>query len=231
MKFFAVTLSVVLSTSAFAANTTKVKKVKNVKVTQTTYSDGTTSTVRTSVPNRVARSEVVHRVIPQVGVTINDASGKTTGTRTGFAIGALADLLGNTNLVFETGLMYRQQGTTDLGKTFALNYLSVPLSAKYYLYGQQANTPYFKAGLVPAFAVSKSISFEDGSSRDAGNDFNTFDLAGQLAVGGKIAVSKTASLILEANYLKGFTNVVNTPGSDSSTNISFGLMSGVAVEL
>ncbi len=229
MKFTPVIIALVVTSQlALGATTKKIKKI--------TYEDGTTST-SIVYPKAVDQNRFVRRIIPEIGVVIGDVTTKTSSTRTGLNVGAVTDLLGTKEMVLETGLLYRQLGTSDNGATIALNYLTVPVSAKYYFFGQQATGPYAKAGVTPGINVAASATDSSGNnSTSISNQISTFDFGFILAAGGKFNVGSQLSIIAEAYYNRGLVNVLSAaPGQPAlpfSTNtIGYGVSTGLSVDL
>lgn len=210
------------------------------KVSQVIYEDGTTeaaapanhnsSEVRNFKPAYHDPNRVVRRILPTVGLTIGDTTIKTSGMRVALGVGVLADLIGKENLVLETGLLYRQMGTSNDGGTLALNYITVPVSAKYYLKGQASDGFYFKGGFTPGINVASSAYDSQNNSTNISSDTNTFDFGFLLGVGGKYRFTESVSGFLEADYNRGLANV-SSKYNFSVNTLAFAIMSGVAIEL
>ncbi len=232
MRLLSVLASMLLvSTLAFGAST-KIKKVK-----RTINDDGSVTTTTTESSSRLSiykardTERFVRRIMPTIGLNIADTTIKTSGMRTGFGFGGLMDLWGQHEWVLETGVLYRQLGTSNQGTTLALNYINVPISAKYYFMGQNSNTIYFKGGITPGFNVAATQS-TDTTSTNVSKDVNTFDVGVIVGIGGRYLLSDSASIFLEGNYNRGLANVMNTTDGESSVNtLAFGVMTGVSIEL
>ena len=185
----------------------------------------------------MADTGIISRVIPSASVIIsrfvgNDATGSQN--KTGFGIGATADI-GHSDVVFETGVLYQQLGTTtrinDLNVSFDLNYLSVPLEAKAYLNGQDASSLYLKAGLLPSFLTAKNMTVSDGVISVSTSNLlvNDFDLRGIVGIGAKIDLNQRSALVFETTYMQGFTKVPSENYEIYNSAITF--TGGFAIEI
>jgi hypothetical protein len=183
---------------------------------------------------RKSSTSKVSRIIPQASVLVSNftRSGESANSKTGFGIGAVADI-GHSDFVFETGLLYRQlgaAGSTDLVDIVVnLNYLTVPIVGKYYFSGQNTNSAYIKLGLLPSILVSKEATASAlGLSASTSNfDVKTFDLGPVAGLGGKIGMNDTTSMIIEANYYRGLTKITES----EIYNSAFTLTAGIALDL
>ncbi len=121
----------------------------------------------------------------------------------GYTAGALLDLLGQNKLVLETGALYRQIGTTidnGLGdNSLTANYVSVPISGKYYFSGQEANSLYLKAGVMGSTLISSNTIYATQTIKVGPRNWETAVLAG---VGMKFDITPAADLVLEGTYAR-----------------------------
>jgi opacity protein-like surface antigen len=143
----------------------------------------------------------------------------------GYSAGALVDLLGTSNLVLETGVLYRQLGTTyknGLGDNrFTANYISVPISAKYYFSGQEVTSLYLKAGVMGSTLISDNTVYATPTTRIGARSWETAFLAG---VGVKVNLSDVSDLIVEGDYSRSIESVFNNASiyrSDLSAALGF----------
>lgn len=218
MKFLIMALAILLlSALAFAA--------PDESTSRTTLNESVSN------PNAVLRS-----ITPEVGLNITDTTSSRMSSKTGLLVGAAVDLFKAGNLTLETGLLYKQEGGTwnQSGNTLHMNYLVVPVAAKYFFSGERANGFYAKGGLTPAVNVAHYYTNPSGTvSRDI-QGASTFDFGVLIGVGGKVALTTETALILEADYVKGLTNIINpanvrSGASISNTGVSF--LSGVAFNM
>ncbi len=148
------------------------------------------------------------------------------GQRMGIGAGARVDI-GRGDFVFETGFLYRQLGgvsylysaeeaaqknlSTRLPAEIELNYISIPLMAKYYFNGRDNSSFFARGGLQPSLLVYREARLQD---RSAGalidmSSINDFDLIGALGMGFHIELNETTLITFEGTYLRGLTSVFN----------------------
>jgi hypothetical protein len=192
-------------------------------------------------------------IIPSIGTNLAEFTGSNTSgfnmvPRVGLAIGSYFEI-GSANFVFAPGVFYMQEGSSFTGITttttssdfdftttttgsgeFDFNYITVPLTGKYYFNGQDSASFFLKGGLVPQFLVSNSASVSAGGQSASFNNLSgvqTFDLGIQIGCGGRFPLgnSNTAFLI-EGNYTHGVLNV----GSSGTLNNSVaGFLTGFGI--
>ncbi len=148
------------------------------------------------------------------------------GSRMGIGAGARIDI-GRGDFVFETGIMYRQLGgvtylytadqaaeknlNSQLPAEVELNYISIPLMAKYYFNGRDNASFYARAGLQPSLLIFREARPQD-TNTNAIIDLsvvNDFDLVASVGMGFQIELNETTMMVLEGNYLRGLTSVFN----------------------
>ncbi len=166
----------------------------------------TTSPRSASSPDRFFRRIMVEGSLVNAGWEGGDTSRYSRPN--GYAVGILFDLIGTEKLVLETGALYRQLGTTvenGLGdNSFTANYISVPLSAKYYFSGQESTSLYLKAGAMGSTLLSNNTIYATRTTQVGPNKWETAVLAG---VGVKFNLASSTDLLLEANYTRAIDSV------------------------
>lgn len=126
----------------------------------------------------------------------------------GYSAGLMLDLLGNGNLVLEAGALYRELGVdidSGLGNNkFTANYISVPVSAKYYFAGQEATSVYVKGGLMGSTLLSNNRAYTSPTRQIGARSWETSLLAG---VGYKVQLSSMTDILIEANYTRSIDTI------------------------
>lgn len=191
-----------------------------------------TSTARNAYSTYPDRG-VVNRITPQVALvesTLVNRDGSTDFKyKSGLAAGVTADI-GTSNVVLETGAVYKQLGTAveGFGQTanLNLNYVTVPVLAKYY-FSPEPTTAFIKVGALPSFLVGKGNTAAVGGL--IFDEPNTFDLGAQAGLGGRIALGGGADLMLEATYARGFSKVFTN--NAEIYNSAFGATAGLGIAL
>lgn len=174
------------------------------------------------------------------GLPDDSSAGLESGRKAGISLSATADLETDIEgFVIEPGITYRQQGSKytvtgiDANVTLDIDYIALPVAAKFYFPVQEPFSVFAKGGLAPAFAVSKSATLNVVGQSETGavEDVNSFDFAVLVGAGGKYTISPELDLMVEATYWKGLRDIASDNAGDSITNNSFGLSAGVAVKL
>jgi len=181
---------------------------------------------------RVSSSRrMLSQLTPQFSYTGSILDGNETqnldGQRSGIGAGLRLDI-GRTDFVFETGLVYRQLGgpaylyseeearqrglTSRLESDIELNYLTVPLMAKYYLNGRENASFFVRGGLQPSALIYREARLRNSNSSGVKDIsvFNDFDIVGALGVGFQIPINETTMIVMDGTYLRGFISVFNT---------------------
>ena len=158
-----------------------------------------TNTRESPTSGRIIRRVIFEGSLTNAGYEGGQASRYSKAN--GYAAGALFDLLGGGNLVLETGLLYRQIGTSvDNGVNhddFTGHYLSVPASLKYYFSGQEHTSIYIKGGVMGSTLVSGNQIYTTPTSKIGARSWETSFLAG---LGLKLDLSPMTGIVAEADY-------------------------------
>jgi hypothetical protein len=154
---------------------------------------------RSSSSDRIIRRLIIEGSLVNAGYEGGDSSRYSKPN--GYSAGALLDLIGTDKLVLETGALYRQLGTNiDNGlknNTWTANYISVPVSAKYYFNGQENTSLYLKAGAMGSTLISNNTYYATPTTQIGARSWETAVLAG---LGLKLNLSAETDLMLEADY-------------------------------
>ena len=180
-----------------------------------------------SSPDRLVRRVIVEGAFINAGYQGADTTRYSKPN--GYDAGVLFDLFGNAGMVLETGVLYRQLGTTydnGLGSnSFTANYISVPVSAKYYFNGQENTSLYMKAGVMGSTLISNNTMYATPTTQIGAQAWETALLAG---LGVKFNLSSASDLLIEADYNRALDSLF----ADSSvyrSDLSAAL--GVAINL
>ncbi len=177
-----------------------------------------TTSIQTESPYQKPKASRFTPEISLISSTFVGSDSNNARTLTKISIGANIDI-GEGNLVTETGILFRQIGANEtaiinsksIDLETDLNYLSVPISAKYYFSNQHESSFFAKIGLAPSLLVASQLSDTTSSARSS--DPNAFAIDGLIGLGGKYQITEQIGLVLEVSYWRGLAPVY------SSTNI------------
>jgi hypothetical protein len=131
-------------------------------------------------------------------------------------------------------------GTSVGNNSITMNYITVPLAAKYYFGGERETGFYAKGGVVPGINVAHSMTTTaQGQSNTVDiQDVNTLDFGVLVGVGGKLQLGGNTDLLLEADYVRGITSLYGpntqfiggqTQGVPSFNDTSIVFLTGVSL--
>jgi len=123
----------------------------------------------------------------------------------GFQIGGFAEFKISEKFAVQPELMYSTQGSESEGETFKLNYINIPVMAKYYV----AKSFSIEAGPQIGFLTSAEIEGEDYKDFVSSTDFSVNFGAGY---------DFTENLSAGLRYNLGLTNVYDVDGFDEEIN-------------
>lgn len=218
MNFITKSVLIFLSINFAAANSFAQEDANT-----NTTSAGTTA----SSPDRFLRRIIFEGSLLNAGY---EGSGTERYSKeNGYAVGILFDLIGTHNWVFETGASYRHLGTdvnNGLGNnSLTANYISIPVSAKFYFSGQEGSSFYLKAGAMGSVLISNNTIYATPTTQVGPNAWETALLVG---IGYKMQIASAADLIIEANYTRSINSVFS---NDDIYRSDIGAAIGVAVNL
>jgi opacity protein-like surface antigen len=151
--------------------------------------------------NRTVRRLLVEGSLTNIGYEGKDAARDSKVN--GYTVGLLFDLFGSFNFVLETGALYRQLGITidDRFGDSALpaNYVSIPISGKYYFTSQNETSAYLKAGALESAMVSKNISYTKNEKVIKARTWETAMLVG---LGIKTKLTSQTDVLFEGDYTR-----------------------------
>lgn len=156
---------------------------------------------QSSSPARAVRRIIIEGSLVNAGYEGGDSSRYSQPN--GYSAGILFDLFGTAKMVLETGALYRQLGTTidnGLGSnSLTANYISVPVSAKYYFNGQENTSLYMKAGAMGSTLISNNTYYATPTTQIGARAWETALLAG---LGLKFNLGANSDLLVEADYTR-----------------------------
>ncbi len=134
----------------------------------------------------------------------------------GFQIGGFAEFELSDNFSLQPELLYSRQGSeVNNSVKIKVDYLAIPLMAKYYLSEKLS----LEAGPQFSFLVNDKAEFTDSSVPDAETDASSFDFGLNIGLGFDIS----SNLFTQARYNYGITTVVENPDIKNSVfQISLG---------
>ncbi|MDZ4676543.1 MAG: outer membrane beta-barrel protein [Oligoflexia bacterium] len=185
--------------------------------------------VVTDAPRRSSSEErIVRRIIPQAGIIWSEYRGsdnKVYFGREGYSVGALFDLLGTHKMVLETGALYRERGVATDNTTFRARYISIPVTAKYYLNGQENTSFYLKAGAMGSNLIGSDSTRTVSSNSTVNFTADQWELDGVAGVGMKFVLSQNTDIFIEATYQRPWENLFSGEYAYSalSGNAGFGI--------
>lgn len=167
---------------------------------------------------------------PVVGMSIFSITGSGTegaSNTNGFVGGALVDIdLPVSQLQFETGALFTQEGASGLGGTLTNNYLLIPALAKFTPIESNGSSFHLKGGLAPAILMT-SKGEAQGHSADMKSYFNTFDMQMMLGLGGVFATSGKVAITADLTFIRGLLVSNNSKIDGSIYNQGFMLSGGI----
>ena len=177
-----------------------------------------------------AHAETAFTVAPVLGLSSFSIQGADiSGSRSGSLLGVQVDFPVMPNLLAETGLEYFQAGAKNdsifASTEYELNYLAVPVGAKYFFADSQ--TWYARGGLTLAYlmnAKSKTQVFGVEQSSDSKDQMNSFDILPYVGVGYAWQFTQGQTLNVDLNYTRGLLNVLKSGSSHSQgflLNVSY----------
>lgn len=166
---------------------------------------------------------------PMVGVNLATLTGlEENKMRVGLVAGAELEYGVAENFSITAGALYSMQGTKwsegDFTETYKIDYINIPILANYYVTKGLA----IKAGVQPAFAVSKKYKMSDDDASLEG------DLDGVSGFNLSIPIGLSyeyESFVFDARYNLGVTKVFKENGSKTPKNSVFMFTIGYKFEL
>ncbi|MCS4238371.1 hypothetical protein M2306_001516 [Myroides gitamensis] len=145
----------------------------------------------------------------KAGLNISNLSGAdNTKSKTGFHVGALAEIFLNEKFAIQPEILYSSQGAKAKGSDgskYDLDYINVPIMAKYYVMDGLS----VQAGPQVGFVVKAEVG-----GIDAKDDVNTVDFGLNLGAGYELPLG----LFFDARYDLGL-NKVNKEGKSTKNGV------------
>lgn len=204
-------------------------------------SEGATSRLRNELRMSEKKSGVLQRISVLVGGSAGtfNIPGYERELNLGFSGGATIDI-GGRNFVFETGLTYLELGMsrsviggTELDEMrMNLNYVGIPLNAKYYFSNSEDSAFFGRIGVIPLFQVSSTAvaRFQGRETARIDVPTNRNDVLGTVGFGGQFRVSSNMSILLEGNALLGAISITRD-GAGDTRNIGLSFLTGLSFDL
>ncbi len=195
-----------LSLSNFAYAQDEVTSVKDL---------GTSSTsVQIDTPMQKPKATRITPELSLISSTFVGSDANDAKAITKISLGGTIDI-GEGNLVTETGILFRQIGATETPTVNSkpmdvetdLNYMSVPITAKYYFSNQHDSSFFAKAGFAPSLLVGNKLINATQGPNFRNSDPNSFAVDGIVGLGGKYQFNSQIGLVLEVSYWRAATPV------------------------
>lgn len=136
---------------------------------------------------------------PKAGINLSYISGTgSSDIKTGLNIGVSAEYMATPKFSVESGLFYSMQGVKMNLATIHLDYVNIPLFAKYYVF--KGLNVY--AGPQFGFKVRAELDLKEGEAYSVKKDIKPFDPAWAVGVGYQFDFG----LSLSAGYSRSFVN-------------------------
>lgn len=191
---------------------------------------------------RTAPKASAVRLIPHAGAAFFEQIGGDSSSQmqSGLAAGLHLDF-GTGPLVFQTGAQYLRATVKTIGQfqgefvpgRMHLDYVAVPLFAKFYILGQARGTGLFaKAGIMPMALVGNHVRVNGGtgsphSARVPAELLAPLDVAAVAGIGLSWAMTDETTLVVDGTFSRG-TMKVNKQGDDALLNQGFTSTIGAA---
>lgn len=172
--------------------------------------------------------------------TLGGGGVQDAGTRTGLTIGGFATFHKDSRWGIEPELLFSQKGATEESGgdklTLKLNYIEIPVLARFDLPTKSQVHPFFLAGPTMSFEISCDAEASSGgqSASESCDDLNqqldgglskkTFDLGATFGAGVVFPASKNMNLSVGLRYNLGFIDTFD--GTDAK-NRAWALMAGL----
>lgn len=152
---------------------------------------------------------------PKIGANITSISNVDAQSwRGGVNVGAFAMYRYNDFLGAQADLMFSMMGTDFKdGANLRLNYISIPILAKLYLY----KTLNLELGPQIGFKVFDQFNLGNNTSYTDHDIYNTFDIGFVAGLGYEFSIVGL-NFMAEARYVTGFTNPIKSEYNDGKNN-------------
>lgn len=182
----------------------------------TSLKDLSTSSTKIEIdsPRQKPKATRITPELSMISSTFVGSGAQDSKSITKLAIGGNIDI-GEQNLVTETGLLYRQVGANETASIKSvltpvetdLNYLTIPVAAKFYFSNQHESSFFAKAGLAPSLLVGNQFIQSTTVPKFRSADPSSFAVDALVGLGGKFQLTNEIGLVLEISYWRGLTPV------------------------
>ena len=172
--------------------------------------------------------------------TLGGSDAQNAGSRTGLAIGGSATFHITNQFGIEPELLFSQKGASETinatQATLKLDYIEIPVLARYDVSTRGPAHPFFLAGPALAFEVSCNAEVSNGgqSASESCDNLNqqlegglskkSFDFGGQLGAGVVFPAGKKMNLSVSVRYTLGF---VDTFDNADAKNRNWSFLAGL----
>lgn len=141
--------------------------------------------------------------MPKVGLNLANMTNSGASMRAGMNIGVSGEIMISPKFAIEPGIYYSMQGCKESPLTLKMDYLNIPIYAKYYIYdgfnvfaGPQFGFNVSTKGNISSGGVSANVDMKKA--------FNTVDCALGIGLGYQFDLG----LLVSLNYNIGLTNLL-----------------------
>lgn len=197
---------VALSLSSIAFAQDEVTSVKDLNTSSTA--------IQVDTPYQKPKATRITPELSLISSTFVGSDANNAKSITKISLGGTIDI-GEGNLVTETGILFRQIGASEtptinskpLDVETDLNYMSVPVAAKYYFSNQHDSSFFAKVGIAPSLLIGNKLASATQGPNFRNSDPNSFALDGLVGLGGKYQITSQIGIVLEASYWRAATPV------------------------
>jgi hypothetical protein len=164
---------------------------------------------------------------PNIGYTASTLYGDDIDgfdARKALQAGLLVDVFFNDRWSLRTGASFMSMGAREDGVDIVLDYLQVPINANWHFGSERKWNLNF--GLSPGF-----LATADFGGLDVGDNLRSFQLAISYGIGYKIEVSKSFSILFDAQSVVGISNIAEADQDFKNTNSGGSLNAGAVFKL
>lgn len=142
----------------------------------------------------------------KLGMNVSSVNGNQDNldSKTGFVLGATAEVSLTKHFSIQPELLYSQQGAKQRGSfIYDLNYVSLPIMVKYYI----ARGFSVEAGPQFSFLVKDELISDSNNEASANTNAENFDFSANLGLGYKL----DNGIFFQTRYNLGLTSISDTP--------------------
>ena len=153
--------------------------------------------------NAQQREKGTIEIIPQIGFSISDYSGKDTSHNSStevssINVGVAGDYYFNDRWSLRSGLLFQTMGS-DIADIQELRYFTVPLNANYHF----GSSRKWNVNFGPSVGFLASAKYGGVGNKD---DFNTTQIGLNIGIGYKFEITKRFGILVDYQAMAGLTN-------------------------